>query len=38
MCINIYEEEMPVADTVVLTERLLREYCEATDIKVTIYE
>ncbi len=38
MCINIYEEEMPAADTVALTERLLKEYCNASNIKVTTYE
>ncbi|MCM1504828.1 MAG: phenylalanine--tRNA ligase beta subunit-related protein [Muribaculum sp.] len=38
MCINIYEEEMPADETVALAERLLRQYCDASDIKVTIYE
>ena len=38
MCINIYGEEMPVDETVELSTRLLSQYCEATNIKVTIYE
>lgn len=38
MCINIYGEEMPAEDTVALTERLLKQYCGATDIKVKLYE
>mgnify|MGYP002532298112 FL=1 len=37
MCINVYGEEMPVDDTVALATRLLEEYCDATDIKVTRY-
>lgn len=38
MCINIYGEEMPVDETVALTERLLKQYCGATDIEVKLYE
>lgn len=34
MCINIYQEEMPVDEVVDLSRRLLEQYCQATNITV----
>lgn len=34
MCINIYQEEMPVGDVVNLSRNLLERYCQATNITV----
>lgn len=34
MCINIYQEEMPVGDVVNLLRNLLERYCQATNITV----
>ncbi len=34
MCINIYQEEMPVGDVVNLSRNLLKRYCQATNITV----
>ena len=36
MCINIYGTDMPVEETVSLTERLLRQYSSAENISVKI--
>lgn len=37
MCINIYGEELPVDDTIVLATDLLTRHAHATDITTTIY-
>lgn len=37
MCINIYGEEMPVADTIALATDLLERHCDASNIRVTHY-
>jgi len=37
MTINIYGEEMPVDDTVALTLRLLEQYADASDIRVSYF-
>lgn len=37
MCINVYGEEMPVADTVAMTIDLLERYAEAKNITVNYY-
>lgn len=37
MCINIYEEEMPVDETVSLAVDLLREFCNAENISINEY-
>lgn len=34
MCINIYQEEMPIGDVVNLSRNLLERYCQATNITV----
>jgi DNA/RNA-binding domain of Phe-tRNA-synthetase-like protein len=34
MCINIYQEEMPIGDVVDLSCQLLERYCQATNITV----
>ena len=36
MCINIYGMDMPVEETVSLTERLLKQYTSAENISVRI--
>lgn len=38
MTVNIYGEEMPVADTMTLISRLLLEYASATNLKFNIYQ
>ncbi len=38
MTVNIYGEEMPVADTMTLISRLLSEYASATNLKFNIYQ
>lgn len=38
MCINIYDEEMPVEKTVELSKSLLKKYCNATNLQVKLYE
>jgi hypothetical protein len=38
MTINIYREEMPVADVENLVSRLLSRYASATDLTFTIFQ